>query len=85
MFHTWVRAIPMAEMDQTTLHTYLYQLAQLEREVCRLVVDSAEVASQGRYQAPVKVLMAFRGIGLASVLTLIFELGHIRRFVYPVG
>ena len=83
MFHTWVRALPMAEMDQTTLHTYLYQLEQLEQEVCRLEADLAEIANEARYEAPVKVLMAFRGIGLVSALTVIFELGDIRRFAHP--
>ena len=83
MFHTWVRALPMAEMDRTTLHTYLYQLEQLEHEVCSLEADLAEVANEDRYEAPVKVLMAFRGIGLVNALTLIFELGDIRRFAHP--
>ena len=73
----------MAERDQTTLHTYLYQLDQLEQEVRRLEVDLAAVANEARYEAPIKVLMAFRGIGLVSALTLIFELGDIRRFAHP--
>ena len=30
-FHTWVRALPMPEIDQITLHTYLHQLVQLVR------------------------------------------------------
>ncbi len=82
-FHTWVRALPMPEVDQITLHTYLHQLDQLEQEVCRIEADLAAVADRARYQAPVKVLMAFRGIGLVSALTLIFELGDIRRFSHP--
>lgn len=73
----------MTEMDQITLHTYLYQLERLEREVFRHEVDLAEVTNQGRCQAPVKVLIAFRGIGLVRALTLIFELGDIRRFAHP--
>lgn len=82
-FRTWVCALSMAERDQTTLHTYLYQLDQLEQEVRRLEVDLAAVANEARYEAPIKVLMAFRGIGLVSALTLIFELGDIRRFAHP--
>ena len=80
-FHTWVRALSMTEMDQITLSTYLHQLEQLEQEVCRIEVDLAEVAN--RHQAPVQVLMAFRGIGLVTALTLVFELGDIRRFAHP--
>ena len=82
-FHTWVRTLPMGEMDQITLHTYLYQLEQLEQEVHRIEADLAAVATRARYQAPVKVLMAFRGIGLVTALTLIFDLGDIRRFSHP--
>ena len=78
-FRTWVCALPMAEWDQTTLHAYLYQLDQLEQEVRRIEADLAALASE----APVKVLMAFRGIGLVSASTLIFELGDIRRFAHP--
>ena len=58
-------------------------MEQLEQEVCRLEVDLAAVANKARYEAPVKVLMAFRGIGLESALTLMFELGDIRRFAHP--
>lgn len=82
-FRTWVCALPMAEWDQTTLHTYLYQLDQLEKEVRRLEADLAAIANEARYEAPVKVLMAFRGIGLVTALTLLFELGDIRRFAHP--
>ena len=82
-FRAWVCALSMAEWDQITLQTYLYQLDQLEQEVRRLEVDLAALANEARYEAPVKVLMAFRGIGLVSALTLIFELGDIRRFAHP--
>ncbi len=82
-FHTWVRAVPMGEMDQITLHTYLYQLEQLEQEVHRIEADLAAVATRARYQAPIRVLMAFRGIGLVTALTLIFEFGDLRRFSHP--
>ena len=82
-FHTWVRALPIAGMNKNTLHTYLQQLEQLEQEVHRIETDLAEVASRARYQGPVKVLMAFRGIGFVTALTLIFELGDLQRFSQP--
>lgn len=82
-FHVWVRALPMPEIDQITLHTYLHQLEQLEHEVHRIEADLRALASRARYQALVKVLMAFRGIGLVTALTLVFELGDIRRFSHP--
>ena len=49
-YYTWVRTLPMAEMHQNILHTYLQQLEQLEQEVHRIEVDLAEVATQARYQ-----------------------------------
>ncbi len=83
MFRAWVCALPMIEVDQITLHTYLHQLEQLEREVLRIEGDLAREAERDPYQAPVTVLMAFRGIGLVTALTLVFELGDIRRFAHP--
>ncbi|MYF64321.1 MAG: IS110 family transposase [Rhodothermaceae bacterium] len=83
MIHTWVRALPVTEMDQITLHIYLCELERLEQEVFRHEVDLAEVTNQGRCQEPVKVLIAFRGISLVSALTLIFELGDTRQFAHP--
>lgn len=82
-FDAWVCAIPMPQIDHITLHTYLHQLKQLEHEVIRIEGDLKTVANRDRYKAPVKVLMAFRGIGLVTALTLVFELGDIRRFSHP--
>ncbi len=82
-FHTWIGALPMAEIDQITLQTYLHQLDQLTQEVRRIEGDLAAQAERAPYQAPVKVLMAFRGIGLVTALTLVFELGDLRRFAHP--
>ncbi len=79
-FYTWVRALPMSEIDQITLQTYLHQL---EHEVHRIESDLRAVACRARYQALVKVLMAFRGIGLVTALPLVFGLGDIRRFSHP--
>ena len=82
-FDDWVCALPMPEIDHITLHTYLHQLEQLEREVISIKTDLEAIANRDRYKAPVKVLMAFRGIGLVTALTLVFELGDIRRFSHP--
>ena len=49
----------------------------------RIETDLATVAIRARYQVLVKVLMAFRRIGLVTALTLVFELGDIRRLPHP--
>ena len=56
---------------------------QLEQEVRRIESDLAAIAIEARYEAPLKILMAFRGIGLVTALTLLFELGDIWRFAHP--
>lgn len=83
MFRTSVRALSMPEIDQITLHTYLHQFEQLEHELHRIETDLQAVAIRARRKALVKILMAFRGIGLVTALTLVVELGDIRRFSHP--
>ncbi len=70
-------------MDQVTLHAYLHNLVYLEQEVLRLEQRLAEEATKDRYSASVKVLMAFRGIGLVTAITLTCELGDIHRYADP--
>ena len=60
-FHTWIDALPMTEIDQITLQTYLHQLDQLGQEVRRIEGDLAAQAERDPYQAPVKVLMGAPG------------------------
>lgn len=83
VFRTWVRALPVAAAYQVTLQTYLHKLAYLEQEVRRLEEELAQEAEGDRFREAVAVLMAFRGIGLVTALTLASELGDIRRFAHP--
>jgi len=82
-FRTWVYSLSVGDLDQITLHTYLHQLEQMEQEVLRLESELAKEADRDPYRAPVKVLMAFRGVRLITALTVVFELGDIRRFAHP--
>jgi len=79
----WLSSLSLSDIDHLTLHTYLNQLTQLEQEVERLEHELAKIAEQERYAIPVKVLMAFRGISLITALTILFELGDLRRFPHP--
>ncbi len=49
----------------------------------RLEQHLAKEAEKDRYREPVGVLMAFRGIGFVTAMTLVCELGDIRRFAHP--
>jgi len=82
-FHTWLRALPVTGVDQNTLQTYLHQLDQLEQEMLRIEEDLSEQVEEGPYAATIKVLLAFRGIGLVTALTFALELGDLRRFANP--
>ena len=79
----WLEALPVAGVDQVTLQTYLHKLAYLEQEVRRLEDRLAQEATQDRYRDAVNILMAFRGIGLVTAMTLICEFGSIDRFAHP--
>ncbi len=79
----WIRALPARAVDQVTLQTYLHNLTYLEQEVHRLEQQLAEEAEKDRYREPMGVLMAFRGIGFVTAMTLVCELGDIRRFAHP--
>ena len=79
----WLSSLSLSDTDHLTLHTYLNQLTQLEQEVERLEHELAKIAEQERYATQVKVLMAFRGISLITALTILFELGDLRRFPHP--
>ena len=46
------------------------------------VSGSTQLAQTYRYRDSITILMAFRGIGLVSVMTLACELGDIRRYAH---
>lgn len=82
-FLVWLDGLSFTEVDQSTIQTYLHQLTYLDQEVSRLENELAQVAEQKRYRMPVRVLMAFRGMGLVTSLTMVSELGDIHRFAHP--
>ena len=79
-YYEWVCGVPVTEVDQITLHTYLNQLTIHEQEIRRLEQELAKQAEKEAYKGMVRVMMAFRGIRLVTALTLAFELGDLRRF-----
>ena len=82
-FRAWVNALSLTGADQLTLQAYLHNLEYQEMGIRNLEDQLAEAARQEPLRPAVQVLMAFRGIGLITALTVVCELGDIRRFSHP--
>ena len=82
-FRAWVNVLSLTGADQLTLQAYLHNLEYQEMGIRNLEDQLAEAARQESLRPAVQVLMAFRGIGLITALTVICELGDIRRFSHP--
>lgn len=82
-FWRWLNNVKLDHVDQNVLNTYLHLIRYLEAQVASLEADLKEEAKKDRFSGPVAVLGAFRGIALLSALTLVCELGDIRRFAHP--
>ena len=82
-FRQWVQAFELPEASRATLETYLHQLDYLSSEIRAQEDRLAAEAEEWPYRDAVKVLKAFRGIGFVTALTLVCELGDIRRFGHP--
>ncbi len=82
-FRQWVQALELSDASRATLETYLHQLDYLSSEIRAQEDRLAAEAEKRPYRDAVKVLMAFRGIDFVTALTLVCELGDIRRFGHP--
>jgi len=82
-FWLWLAKVELGEVDQLVLDTYTYQVHYLEVQITALEAELKEEAKKDRYADAVAVLGAFRGIALITALTLVCELGDIRRFAHP--
>jgi transposase len=68
---------------RANLEALLLQIEHLERTVDSYEGGIAEIASGKDYQRAVHSLCCYRGIDVLSAMTLISELGDIRRFDHP--
>lgn len=82
-FWHWLKKVELNQVDQRVLDTYVHLIRYLEAQIASLEADLREEAKKDRFSAPVAVLGAFRGIALLSAMTLVCELGDIRRFAHP--
>ena len=82
-FWEWLARIELETVDQVVLDAYVDLIHYLEAQIRSLETVIDEEAERPRYQEPVRLLKAFRGIATITALTLACELGDIRRFEHP--
>jgi transposase len=82
-FWLWLAKVEMNEPDNVVLDTYVQLVHYLEAQIASLEAQLKHEAQKERYREAVGVLAAFRGIASLSALTLVCELGDIRRFAHP--
>jgi transposase len=82
-FWEWLARIRLGLVDQIVLDTYVDLIHYLEAQISSLETRIEQEAEKPRYQEPVRLLKAFRGIATLTALTLASELGDIRRFEHP--
>ncbi len=82
-FWEWLARVKLMSVDQIVLDTYVDQIHYLEAQINSLETAIDTEAEKPRYEQPVRLLKAFRGIATITALTLACELGDIRRFEHP--
>jgi len=71
---------PVCQID---IEMLLAQYTSLSENIEKLEAAISQVAESERYKKPKDVLNTFRGIDTLSAMTIISEIGDIRRFVHP--
>lgn len=80
----WLRAQALSHRaDQVVLEHYLRRLELVEEQIKDLDDELEERAKSERFAAPVARLRCFRGIATVTAITLVAELGDVRRFPTP--
>jgi transposase len=68
---------------QTNLLLLLTQAENIEQQVEIYDEEICQIAEKGKYKKKVKALSCYRGIATLSAMTLIAEIGDVRRFMHP--
>lgn len=71
------------EVTKKIFERLLYQLVQMNSEIKALDEIIEEQALAERYQKKCQALSAFKGIDILSAMTLVTEIGDVRRFSHP--
>lgn len=72
-----------SEITKKIFERLLYKLIQFDEEIKSFSVLIDELACTERYQARCQALSCFKGIDTLSAMTLITEIGDIKRFAHP--
>jgi transposase len=82
---TWLNSETgkQSEVTKKILERLLYQMVQLTNEIKAMDEIIEEQALNERYQKKSQALSAFKGIDILSAMTLVTEIGDIRRFAHP--
>jgi len=77
----WMQAIKFASATlNAVFEEYLLSLSQAEECVGRLTRTIEELAQTPEYQKPVEALMTLRGVKTITAMTIVSEIGDMRRF-----
>lgn len=79
----WLREVRLEDEDQTTLATYVALLDFKIEQRGLLDARIAAIAQEPAYREPVAVLRCLRGIDTLSAMTIVTEIGDVRRFASP--
>jgi transposase len=65
---------------KTALEEYILALDQAEERVERLTKEIEEISRKSEHQKLVSALMVLRGVKVITAMTILFEIGDLRRF-----
>lgn len=80
----WVKGLQLALPAQATvLDEYRYATAEAEERIARLDQQIVEAAKTSAHVQLIAALQALRGVAMTAAVTLVAELGDLRRFSSP--
>lgn len=83
-FRDWVYQLKLPlPVDRATLLSYMEIVEFLERKLEEKDREISQIAQTEPYQEPVSYLRGFRGVDTQGAMTLVAELGDVRRFAGP--
>jgi transposase len=84
-FHAWLNALipTLHELDQVVLKAHLAALEQKQALALSLEKKVEEVSKEEPYQGRVARLRSLRGVDTLTALSLVAEIGDVRRFETP--
>lgn len=83
-YRIWLQGLRLPHASQqVVLREYLLAVDQGKERLSRLEAEIAQAAPTSAHAAVIAALQALRGVGLITAVTLVAELGDLRRFHSP--